>query len=143
MSEASATDPTPPDARSTTDAPRRLRRSREDRLIFGVCGGLGRYFGIDPVLVRIVFVLLVIFGASGVLLYLIGLIAIPSAEPGTEPATATRPFVSASPAVIFGAVLVSAGILLLLARMVPALGELFGPLLLIALGVAVIAAARR
>ena len=36
-----------------TPAPRKLLRSREDRLIGGVCGGLGRYFNVDPILFRI------------------------------------------------------------------------------------------
>ena len=49
--------PDPPDTAPTDvqDAPRRLLRSREDRVIGGVCGGLGRYFNIDPVLFRIGF----------------------------------------------------------------------------------------
>jgi phage shock protein C len=49
----------------------RLVRSESDRMIAGVCGGLGQHFGIDPSVVRIVFVLLAIFGGSGVVLYLV------------------------------------------------------------------------
>jgi phage shock protein PspC (stress-responsive transcriptional regulator) len=50
---------------------KRLVRTEEGRMIAGVCAGLGRYFGIDPTIVRIIFVLLALFAAGGVLLYLI------------------------------------------------------------------------
>lgn len=50
---------------------KRLTRVEEGRMIAGVCAGLGRYFGIDPTLVRIIFVLLALFAAGGVLIYLI------------------------------------------------------------------------
>ena len=46
-----------------------LRRSRTDRKIAGVSGGLGRYAGVDPLIFRILFVLLTFFGGSGLLLY--------------------------------------------------------------------------
>jgi len=59
-----------------------LRRSRDDRVIAGVCGGLGRYFGIDPVILRIAFVLLLLAGGAGLLLYVIAWIAIPEERPG-------------------------------------------------------------
>jgi len=49
----------------------RLMRSRTDVIIGGVCAGLGNYLGLDPILVRIFFVLLAIVGGSGVLVYLI------------------------------------------------------------------------
>ncbi len=52
--------------------PKVLRRSRDDRVIAGVCGGLGRYLGIDPVVVRLAALVLVVAGGTGVLLYLIG-----------------------------------------------------------------------
>lgn len=46
-------------------------RSRTNRKIAGVCGGLGEYFNIDPTLIRILFLGLLIFGGGGLLLYLI------------------------------------------------------------------------
>jgi phage shock protein PspC (stress-responsive transcriptional regulator) len=58
--------------------PRRLKRSRDDRLIAGVCGGLGRYFGIDPVIFRVGAVALVFLGGAGVLLYLAAILLVPS-----------------------------------------------------------------
>jgi phage shock protein C len=53
------------------EPPRRLYRSRRDRKIFGVCGGIAEYFGIDSTLVRLVLVLLVLVGGGGVLAYFI------------------------------------------------------------------------
>ncbi len=42
---------------TTSEHDRRLTRSRNDRILGGVCGGIGRYLAIDPILVRLVFVL--------------------------------------------------------------------------------------
>lgn len=56
---------------------KRLTRSSSDVLLGGVCGGLGQYFGIDPTLVRLIFVLLTLAGGSGVLIYFILWIVIP------------------------------------------------------------------
>jgi phage shock protein C len=66
----------------------RLYRSSTDRMIAGVCGGLGAYLEIDPVLVRLFFVLLTLGGGSGVLIYLVLWIVIPCDEQG-EVASAT------------------------------------------------------
>lgn len=56
---------------------KRLTRSRSNRQLAGVCGGLGQYFGIDPTLLRMAFVLMVIFGGTGLLLYIILALVIP------------------------------------------------------------------
>jgi len=58
-----------------------VRRSTTDKVIAGVAGGLGRYLGIDPVILGIAFVLFALSGGSGVLLYIIGWIAIPQEQP--------------------------------------------------------------
>lgn len=50
---------------------KKLYRSSSNKMIAGVCAGLGEYFGVDPTIVRIIFVLLGIAGGPGVLLYLI------------------------------------------------------------------------
>lgn len=55
-----------------------LYRSKTNRLIGGVCGGLGEYFAIDPTVIRIVFLLIALFGGGGILLYLILWLVIPS-----------------------------------------------------------------
>jgi phage shock protein PspC (stress-responsive transcriptional regulator)/FtsH-binding integral membrane protein len=59
-----------------------LRRSQSDRVAAGVAGGLGEYFGVDPVLFRVLFATAAFFGGAGVLGYLLAWAAIPDA--GTE-----------------------------------------------------------
>lgn len=54
-----------------------LRRSKQDRVLGGVCGGLGRYFDVEPVLFRIAFLVLLLPGGFGILLYIVSLLAIP------------------------------------------------------------------
>ncbi len=56
---------------------KKLYRSRTDRKIGGVCGGLAQYFNIDSTLVRLLFVIGVIFVGGGLLAYLIMLIVVP------------------------------------------------------------------
>jgi len=66
----------------------RLYRSETNKMIAGVCGGLGDYFGIDPVLVRLVFVLLVFASGIGLLAYVILWIIVPTASRAGQPAEA-------------------------------------------------------
>ncbi len=61
---------------------KRLYRSRTDRMLAGVCGGLGQYFDIDPVIVRLAAVLFALWGA-GVFAYIIAWIIV--AEEPYEP----------------------------------------------------------
>ena len=56
---------------------KRLYRSVDERLLAGVCGGLSDYFGIDPVIFRLVFIILAISGGSGILLYLLFWLIVP------------------------------------------------------------------
>ena len=56
----------------------RLYRSAEDRLLGGVCAGLGVYYRINPVLVRVFFIVLTVLGGIGILLYLMLWIIVPS-----------------------------------------------------------------
>jgi phage shock protein C len=53
------------------ESPKRLYRSKNEKMIAGVCGGLASYFSIDPTLVRLIFILLLFAPPSGVLIYLI------------------------------------------------------------------------
>ncbi|HSJ43098.1 MAG TPA: PspC domain-containing protein [Euzebyales bacterium] len=119
-----------------------LRRSRDDKVIAGVAGGLGRYLGVDPVIIRVAFVVLAVSGGSGLLLYLIGMIAIPEERPGEIPHDAP-PGDQHTGVMILGGVLVVVGGLLLADRVVPNLTTVLGPLVLIGLGAAVIVGARR
>lgn len=61
---------------------KKLYRSRKDKMIGGVAGGLGEYFDIDPTLVRIIFVVSLFLGGTGILAYIILWIVVPE-EPWT------------------------------------------------------------
>lgn len=63
-------------------ADKKLTRVEEGRMIAGVCTGLGRYFGIDTTVIRIIFVLLGVFAAGGVLIYLILWLLMPMESSG-------------------------------------------------------------
>ena len=56
---------------------KRLYRSRTERMVAGVCGGLAEYFDIDPTIVRLVFVLLALAGGPGLLIYIVMAIVVP------------------------------------------------------------------
>ena len=59
-----------------------LYRSKKDRILLGVCGGLAEYFDMDPTLVRVIFVLLSIFSGTGIIIYILLAIFVP--EEGTD-----------------------------------------------------------
>lgn len=61
----------------SSNGTKRLYRTREGRVVAGVCAGLAAYFGVDPTLVRLAFVLVTLFGGLGVLFYLFAWIVIP------------------------------------------------------------------
>lgn len=56
---------------------KRLYRNKTDRVIWGVCGGLAKYFGIDPVIIRVIAVVSLFFGLLGALVYVILRIVVP------------------------------------------------------------------
>ncbi len=58
---------------------KRLFRSKNQRVLGGVCGGIGEYFGIDPVIIRLAWVLFCLAGGAGVLFYIIAWIVVPPA----------------------------------------------------------------
>ena len=65
---------------------KRFYRSRSDRMIAGVCGGLAQYFGIDSTIVRLIFVLLIFATGLGILAYIIMVIIVPlESSEATEP----------------------------------------------------------
>ena len=78
--------PRRPDRRpAAARRPRRLYRSRDDRVIGGVCGGIAEYFRIDPVIVRVVAVALVFAGGAGLLAYLAAVLLVPDEGEGGQP----------------------------------------------------------
>ena len=56
---------------------KKLKRSTSDTVIAGVCGGIGTYLDVDPVLVRIVLMLFTLLGGAGLLFYLVCWICMP------------------------------------------------------------------
>ena len=133
-----------------TVGPRRLERSRDDRVIAGVCGGLGEYLGVDAVLIRIAALVLVFAGGAGLLLYGIGWIAMPEAEEGTGEATAgvAPPAVrigGTSGAVVLGLVFVVLGVFFLVDEIWSDFlaWKYVWPIALIAVGAAVLVRARQ
>lgn len=69
---------------SDTAGVKKLYKSRTERMIDGVCGGVAKYFNLDPTLVRIVWVLLTLFGGSGIILYIVAMFVMPK-EPYVLP----------------------------------------------------------
>ncbi len=65
---------------------KRLHKSSTNKVLFGVAGGLGEYFDIDPTIFRIIFLFLLLFGGSGFLLYLIMAIVMPGVDQKEMPA---------------------------------------------------------
>jgi phage shock protein PspC (stress-responsive transcriptional regulator) len=76
--ENSAAQPQAPSAAAASAAPKRLYRDENNKVLGGVCGGLANYFGIDPVIVRIVFAVVSLAFGTGILAYIILWIAVPS-----------------------------------------------------------------
>ena len=116
------TDPTEPVAPA---GPRRLFRSRGDRVLGGVAGGLGRHFDVDPVVFRIGFAALAIFGGAGIFIYLAALLFVPAEgdAAGVTPPRRSR-------------VLTVAGAVVLVVAAIAAFGEngfILGPLVPLAI----------
>src|SRR4051795_929786 len=72
--------PLPPRNDAPMDATRRLERSTSDKYVGGVSGGLGRYFGLDPVLFRVAFAVSVVFGGVGLVAYVALWLFLPADE---------------------------------------------------------------
>ncbi len=135
---------------------KKLYRSRHDRMIAGVCGGLAEYFDIDSTLVRLIAVALTIAGGSGILAYIIFWFVVPQrpldlaavdnpiqappAADTTEPAEAETNEVS-SAALFVGVILTVLGFLFLLGNLISFAWLSFSrlwPLVLIAIGIIIV-----
>jgi len=69
--------------KKTTKNPK-LIRLEKNKVLGGVCGGVAEFFNIDPTIVRLIFILITIFGGSGILLYIILWLVIPSEKSDGE-----------------------------------------------------------
>ncbi|MCK4835399.1 MAG: PspC domain-containing protein, partial [Candidatus Aminicenantes bacterium] len=63
---------------------KRLYRSRKDKMIAGVCGGVSEYFNIDPVIIRVITIILTLWGGSGIIAYIIAMIIIPQSPENAD-----------------------------------------------------------
>lgn len=127
---------------------KRFYRSKNDRLIAGVCGGLAKYFEIDPVIVRGVFALLGFMGGSGIVLYI--LLAIITPEEGDPDVVESTPQDAAEDTIVetppigprnkrrlFAIFIMVLGVLILLGNILPLAWltwKIVGPCVIIALG---------
>ena len=134
---------------------KRWYRSRKDKMIGGVCGGIGEYFDIDPTIIRILFVIGLIM-AAGFLAYIILWVVVPEEplmpEPANNPSSTeetktgaentqtenktTEAHQGRNRSGIFGGVLVIIGVLLLLDNFVTF--HAFWPMVLIVIGVGIL-----
>lgn len=118
------------------DRPPRLVRSRNDRMIGGVAGGMAAYLNVDTAWVRLAW-LAVLFLGAGPVLYIIAWIAIPDGDPET-PAPVRSSSARDDGKIVLGGVLVLGGTAMLANRYLPWMKDLWLPAVLIAVGTGVI-----
>jgi phage shock protein C len=121
-----------PVVEGTTDT--RLRRSADDKMVAGVCGGLGSYFNTDPVWFRLAFVVVTLAGGAGVLIYIVAWLVIPEGAPGTDLSGPGSGLGEKGP-LVAGVALVGIGLVLLINAVVPWFDRVLWPLAIIAGGV--------
>jgi len=115
---------------------RRLYRSSRQKVVAGICSGLGEYFAIDPVWFRIGFVVLAIGGGSGILIYLLmWLIVPPQPEGYLAPATGRG---SVTGVAVIGVVFMIVGTVALVNTAAPWLGQYVWPVVLVMGGLALL-----
>lgn len=125
---------------------KRLERDLQNKVLGGVCSGLGNYFDMDPTFWRVLFFILFLFGCSGLLIYIILWIAMPSAHYDPNAPKQASQAVSADSMkrkrnsnMAAGLVLIGIGIISLVARYVPQINwRTAWPIILIVLGILLI-----
>jgi len=95
------------------DIPKKLYRSRDDRMLSGVCGGFAAYLNVDSTIVRILWVVLSLLWGVGVLLYIAGMIIIPE-NPEFEDGEGARKSNGNDKAIFWGGLFILLGVILLL-----------------------------
>ena len=102
---------------------KRLYRSKTDRVLGGVCGGIGEYFNTDPTLIRLLWVVFTLAWGAGILAYIIAWVIVPEkpveAPPAAQPPTApptppAPPLPTAKVGVVLGVIIVVLGVILFL-----------------------------
>lgn len=117
-------------------ADRRLYRSNSERVIAGVCGGLGDYFAIDPVWFRIGFVVLALGGGSGILIYLLMWLIVQPQPNGYTPTPNGRGTVNG--AAVVGVVFMIVGTIALVNTIAPWMGQYVWPIVFVLGGLALV-----
>jgi phage shock protein PspC (stress-responsive transcriptional regulator) len=125
--------PTPP-----PPPPRRLLRSRDDRVLGGVCSGLARYFNVDPLIIRIAAVALIFVGGFAVIAYLAALLLVPEDDGSGQPVAGKPGRLST---IVGAVVIVLAGVALLDGHWGVGFGWAFGALVPTVLVVTILAIA--
>jgi len=135
----------------------KLYRSRRIRVLGGVAGGLATYFSIDPILIRVLLVIITIFHGFGLLLYIILWIVIPeepfelayqvkpeTADPASQSDSGNTVFTEPkkskdSGRIIAGVILIGVGLIFFADRVIPSfdLGDVF-PIVMVLIGIALI-----
>ena len=122
---------------STPPAAPPLKRSREDRVFAGVCGGIGNHLGVDPVWLRIAFVAMTLGGGAGVILYVLAILVIP--EVGhDEVEYRHEPRKNVNGTLVIGGALVVVGVIALASQVMPWIDDLIWPAVLITLGLGLV-----
>lgn len=122
----------------------RLYRSRSDRMLFGVAGGMARYFNVDPAIVRLVWVLLFLAVGAGILLYIAAAIVVPEEPAGAADRStgggAPGPMGgdNGSAAIVLGIILVLVGGWFLLDQFIDIDGRLLWPAALLVVGLVLV-----
>ncbi|MDD5530737.1 MAG: PspC domain-containing protein [bacterium] len=130
---------------------KRIYRSRKDHRIGGVCGGMGEYFEIDPVLIRVIWVAAIILAGAGIVAYIIAWAVIPlqpeqeetdKPDKQTAPTPVNKPSLEErrkSRRVVSGLIIITIGVLFLVNNLFSYWDfEKFWPLILIVLGIAIL-----
>lgn len=98
-------------SKANQDQPKRLYRSKSERMLGGVCGGVAKYLNVDPVVIRIVWALAFLAGGTGFVAYIVGWFIIPE-DPNEEEAPKKKETKTDS-SMIWGLALIAIGGLLL------------------------------
>ena len=73
------------------EEPRKLYRSRTERMVAGVCGGLAEYFNVDTTVIRVLFLVITLFGGAGLVVYVVMWILVPDASKAPPTTSAPPP----------------------------------------------------
>ena len=98
-----------------TEFQKHLYRSRQDRMISGVCSGFARYFNLEPLLVRLAWVLVTLFWGVGLILYIAAIVIMPENPEEYEDNEKASP--QNNKALFWGSLFIMTGIAILLKQM--------------------------